>query len=210
MNTLMADKVKSNCSFLLNLNENDNIKASRGELMENDDYVQVDSIVDIEYAIYLTFTDLFLLTNRVNYSECHKVIKMIEICFDNIYDNKFFQKLMEDEESFDGMIGNIMLEYLSLKDRLYYGSPFFTFFSYINNLSDGVKQIFKENNEYVSKMMGIYSNQLEGRHYDDDSSEEEDNGDNDDGDNDGDNDGYDDGDNDDDNDDEEENEEMID
>ena len=84
--------------------------------MENDDYVQVDSIVDIEYAIYLTFTDLFLLTNRVNYSECHKIIKMIDICFDNIYDNKFFQKLMEDEESFDGMIGNIMLEYLSLKD----------------------------------------------------------------------------------------------
>ena len=30
MNTLMADKVKSNCSFLLKLNENDNIKASRG------------------------------------------------------------------------------------------------------------------------------------------------------------------------------------
>ena len=58
MNTLMADKVKSNCSFLLKLNENDNIKASRGELMENDDYVQVDSIVDIEYAIYLTFTEM--------------------------------------------------------------------------------------------------------------------------------------------------------
>lgn len=215
MNTLMADKVKSNCSFLLKLNENDNIKASRGELMENDDYVQVDSIVDIEYAIYLTFTDLFFLTNRVNYSECHKIIKMIDICFDNIYDNKFFQKLMEDEESFDGMIGNIMLEYLSLKDRLYYGSPFFTFFSYINNLSDGVKQIFKENNEYVSKMMGIYSKQLEGRHYDDDeSSEEEDNDDNDNGDDNGEDDNGDEDNSEDDNDDEDnsedDNEEMID
>ena len=221
MNTLMADKVKSNCSFLLKLNENDNIKASRGELMENDDYVQVDSIVDIEYAIYLTFTDLFLLTNRVNYSECHKIIKMIDICFDNIYDNKFFQKLIEDEESFDGMIGNIMFEYLSLKDRLYYGSPFFTFFSYINNLSDGVKQIFKENNEYVSKMMGIYSKQLEGRHYDDDESseeedndnnddEDEDNGDDNDEDNGDDNDDDNGDDNDDDNGDEDDNEEMID
>ena len=68
MDTLMMDRVKSNCKFLLNLNENDNIKASRGELMENDDYVQVDSIVDIEYSIYLTFTDLFLITNNINYT----------------------------------------------------------------------------------------------------------------------------------------------
>jgi hypothetical protein len=178
MDTLMMDRVKSNCKFLLNLNENDNIKASRGELMENDDYVQVDSIVDIEYSIYLTFTDLFLITNNINYSECDKIIKIIDICFDNIYDNKFFQKLMDEEESFDEMIGNIMLEYISLKDRLYYGSPFFNFFSYINNISDGVKQIFKENNEYVSKMMGIYHNQLEGRHYDDsdDSDDDDDDG----------------------------------
>jgi len=173
MNTLMMDRVRSNCKFLLNLNENDNIKASRGKLMENDDYVQVDSIVDIEYSIYLTFTNLFLLTNHVNYCECDKILKNIDICFDNIYDNKFFQKLMDEEESFDEMIGNIMLEYISLKDRLYYGSPFFNFFSYINNISDGVKQIFKENNEYVSKMMGIYRDQLEGRHYDDDEEEEE-------------------------------------
>ena len=78
MDTLMMDRVKSNCKFLLNLNENDNIKASRGELMENDDYVQVDSIVDIEYSIYLTFTDLFLITNNINYSECDKIIKIID------------------------------------------------------------------------------------------------------------------------------------
>ncbi len=176
MNTLMMDRVRSNCKFLLNLNENDNIKASRGKLMENDDYVQVDSIVDIEYSIYLTFTNLFLLTNHVNYCECDKILKNIDICFDNIYDNKFFQKMMDEEESFDEMIGNIMLEYISLKDRLYYESPFFNFFAYINNISDRVKQIFKENNEYVSKMMGIYRDQLEGRHYDDDEEEEEENG----------------------------------
>ena len=68
----MTDRVRSNCKFLLNLNENDNIKASRGKLMENDDYVQVDSIVDIEYSIYLTFTNLFLLTNHVNYANAIK------------------------------------------------------------------------------------------------------------------------------------------
>ena len=72
MNTL-TEKINSNLKILLNLNKNEVITAGRGTLIEHDDYVQVDNIVEIEYAIYLTFTNLFLLTNNSTYIECDRI-----------------------------------------------------------------------------------------------------------------------------------------
>ena len=174
MNTLV-EKINSNRKILLNLNENEVITAGRGKLIEQDDYVQVDNIVDIEYAIYLTFTNLFLLTNNSTYIECDRILKDIDQCIDNIYNNINLSKLIDDEDSFKEMINYIDEEYFSLKSKLFHGSPFFTLFTKIYMITDIAKEIFKENNVYINKMMGIYRDQLEGKHYDDsESSDEED------------------------------------
>lgn len=165
MNTLV-EKINSNRKILLNLNENEVITAGRGKLIEQDDYVQVDNIVDIEYAIYLTFTNLFLLTNNSTYIECDRILKDIDQCIDNIYNNINLSKLIDDEDSFKEMINYIDEEYFSLKSKLFHGSPFFTLFTKIYMITDIAKEIFKENNVYINKMMGIYRDQLEGKHYD--------------------------------------------
>ena len=65
MNTLIK-KANSNLKILLDLKKDDTIKASAGKLIKNDDYVQVDNIVDIENALYFTFTFLFLFTNNLS------------------------------------------------------------------------------------------------------------------------------------------------
>lgn len=170
MNTLV-EKVNSNRKILLNLNENKVITAGRGKLIEQDDYVQVDNIVDIEYAIYLTFTNLFLLTNNSTYIECDRILKDIDQCIDNIYNNINLSKLIDDEDSFKEMINYIDEEYFSLKSKLFHGSPFFTLFTKIYMITDIAKGILKENNVYINKMMGIYRDQLEGKHYDDSDSD---------------------------------------
>ena len=175
MNTLV-EKVNSNRKILLNLNENEVITAGRGKLIEQDDYVQVDNIVDIEYAIYLTFTNLFLLTNNSTYIECDRILKDIDQCIDNIYNNINLSKLIDDEDSFKEMINYIDEEYFSLKSKLFHGSPFFTLFTKIYMITDIAKEILKENNVYINKMMGIYRDQLEGKHYDDSDSDSEDTG----------------------------------
>jgi hypothetical protein len=172
MNTLMV-KVNSNLKILLNLKETSTITAGRGKIIEQDDYIQVDNIVDIEYAIYLTFTNLFLLTNDSTYNECDKILKDIDQCIDNIYNNVSLSKLIDDEESFRVMVDYIDDEYFSLKSRLFHGSPFFTLFTKLYMISDKAFEIIKENNIYVSKMMGVYAKQLDGNHYDEDTEEEE-------------------------------------
>tara|TARA_B100000029_G_scaffold36671_2_gene34536 strand:+ start:8379 stop:8993 length:615 start_codon:yes stop_codon:yes gene_type:complete len=165
MNTLV-EKVNSNRQILLNLNEKAVITAGRGKLIEQDDYVQVDNIVDIEYAIYLTFTNLFLLTNNSTYIECDRILKDIDQCIDNIYNNINLSKLIDDEDSFKEMINYIDDEYFALKSKLFHGSPFFTLFTKIYMITDIAKEIFKENNSHIIKMIGIYRDQLEGKHYD--------------------------------------------
>ena len=54
MNTLQL-KSHKNLDFLLKLEHDDNMNAKRGELVLQEDFVQVDNIIDLEYAIYFTF-----------------------------------------------------------------------------------------------------------------------------------------------------------
>ena len=58
MNTL-TEKAYRNLTILLKMNTTDTFISQRGELLPQGDFVQVDNITDIEYAIYFTFHQLF-------------------------------------------------------------------------------------------------------------------------------------------------------
>ena len=154
MNTL-TEKVNSNLKILLDLKKDETIKASTGKLIKNDDYVQVDNIVDIEYALYLTFTYLFLVTNKLSYQDCDKVLKDIDRCIDNIYDNTVLSNLINKEDTFKELIYYIDEEYFSLKTRLFHGSPFFSWLTNIYIMMDKITNIFKENNVYISRLFNV-------------------------------------------------------
>ena len=56
------------------------------------------------------------------------ILKKIDDAIDNIYHNKQLNKLIENEERFKDVIDDIDEKLDMMKERMYYGSPFFNGF----------------------------------------------------------------------------------
>ena len=156
MNTLQV-KSHQNLDFLLNLEKDDKINAKRGELVLQDDFVQVDNIIDLEYAIYFTFHELLTSSELSTFYNTNLIDKMDQ-CIDTIFDNKQLNELIENDEEFKNIIDNIDQKIYELKESYFYKSPFFSLFRKCYNNYNSMKQIFIENNKYISKMMYISNN----------------------------------------------------
>lgn len=150
MNTLQV-KSHQNLDFLLKLDHDDNINAKRGELVLQDDFVQVDNIIDLEYAIYFTFHEL-LTSSELSTIYNTDLIDKMDKCIDTIFDNKQLNELIENDEEFKNIIDTIDEKIYQLKESYFYQSPFFSFFRNCYNNYNSMKQIFIKNNEYISKM----------------------------------------------------------
>lgn len=151
MNTLKIKALK-NLDFLIKLNHDDNLISKRGELILQEDFVQVDNIIDLEYAIYFTFHELLINTNLYTYLNTDIIDKM-DFSIDQIFDNKQLNELIENDEDFKEIIDDIDMKIFNLKEKYLYESPFFGMLRKIYNNYNSMKQIFKENNEYISKML---------------------------------------------------------
>lgn len=150
MNTLQV-KSHQNLEFLIKLEHGDNINAKRGELALQDDFVQVDNIIDLEYAIYFTFHEL-LTSSELSTIYNTDLIDKMDKCIDSIFDNKQLNELIENDEEFKNIIDTIDEKIYQLKESYFYQSPFFSFFRNCYNNYNSMKQIFIENNKYISKM----------------------------------------------------------
>jgi hypothetical protein len=148
-------KANNNLKLLLDLNHDDNLNSKRGELLLQDDFVQVDNVSEIEYAIYFTFTELFSTNQNIFYNT--ELLDLLDTCIENIFDNKQLNELIENDEQFKNIIDNIDDKLLTLKDSYYYNSPFFKMLKYINNKYESIKNIMDENNEYIKKMLIVSS-----------------------------------------------------
>lgn len=156
MNTLQV-KSHQNLDFLLNLEHDDNINAKRGELALQDDFVQVDNIIDLEYAIYFTFHEL-LTSSELSTIYNTDLIDKIDKCIDSIFDNKQLNELIENDEEFKNIIDTIDEKIYKLKESYFYQSPFFSLFRKCYNNYNSMKQIFMENNKYISKTFYLSNN----------------------------------------------------
>ena len=178
-------KAQENLKLLLNLNVNDNLISENGELQIQDEYVQVENTNEIEYAIYLTFNQL-LYWNNYNNIYRNDIFNQIDKCIDNIFDNKQLNHLIETT-NLKIIIDDIDEKLDLMKERYYYGSPFFSCFKNIYGFLYNVNVIFKENNEIINKTLKIMNKDIYREYYqDDDNSDNSDNcdSDNDDSDND--------------------------
>ena len=157
MNTL-DNTVISNIELLLNLKEDDVLVATKYGLQKQSDFVQVDNTVELESAIYFTFSQIFLYLRENKFGRLQKTIKDIDIMIDNIYGNTQLNDLMEVEEKiFKEIIESIDQYYdTNIKERLFYDSPFFYLIEKMDYYYHNLITIFNENNEYVSKIMGVY------------------------------------------------------
>lgn len=153
MNTLQV-KSHQNIEFLLKLEYDDNINAKRGELALQEDFVQVDNIIDLEYAIYFTFHEL-LTSSELSTIYNTNLIDKMDQCIDSIFDNKQLNGLIENDKEFKNIIDDIDEKIYQLKESYFYQSPFFSLFRKCYNNYNSMKHIFIENNKYISKMMYI-------------------------------------------------------
>ena len=95
MNTL-KEKAENNLKYILEMGENDTFISERGKLVPQNDFVQVNNVVDLEYAIYFTFHQ-YLLSDNINKIYNHKLIEKLDLSIDKLYDNKQFNELIGEE-----------------------------------------------------------------------------------------------------------------
>lgn len=150
----LNNKANENMKLLLNLQPEEKVVSSNGFMSLQDEYVQVDNTTDIEYGIYFTLNQLLFLNTYENIYE-NDILKKIDDAIDNIYHNKQLNKLIENEERFKDVIDDIDEKLDMMKERMYYGSPFFNGFKKVFCLMNNMKQIFLENQEYVGRMFYV-------------------------------------------------------
>lgn len=160
MNTILKNKLENNVDILLNLKKGEILISNRGLLMKQDDFVQVDSNLEIEYALFFTFTELLGqgLFDDLNYLKYDQLIKNIDRCIDNVFNNTQLNNMIETDENIHNIIDHIEDLFDTMKDKLFYYSPFFNIINKTNNFYLYIMDILKENNYYITKVSGIYQN----------------------------------------------------
>ena len=152
MNTL-TEKAYANLKLLLDMKENDSFISKRGELILNDEFVQVDNLMDMEYTIYFTYHQL-LTSSTMGVFLNTDLIKKLDESLDMIFENKQFEELLE-EDGFKCIMDDIDLKLDTLKESYFYKSPFFTLWRNSYNVYDHIKNIMNENNEHICRMFQI-------------------------------------------------------
>ena len=153
MDTL-TKKSYNNLKILLNLGKDDTLVSQRNELKLQEEYVQVDNTLELEYAIYFTFYQLFSCNNNhLIYNS--NLIGKLDQAIDNIYENEKLNELITNNESLKLVIDDIDQKLEDYKERIFYKSPFFTFLKKKHNFFYFFRTIFEENNEYINKLLHV-------------------------------------------------------
>ena len=171
VNTLIT-KATENINIILDMDENETFISKRGKLVPQDEFVQVNNIIDLEYAIYFTYHQLINDSNKNDFYN-GDLFKKLDDSIDNLYNNKQFNEIISNDEEFKDLINDIDLKISHLKDIYYYQSPFFQFFKKSYNLMLFFQNILKENNKYISKVLKVTNKDFHKEYYEEEKEEEE-------------------------------------
>ena len=101
---ILTEKANHNLKCILEMKENDTYIGQRGKLVPQEDFIQVNNIVDLEYAIYFTFHHYFC-NDDTDQIYNNNIIQKLDTCIDNLYDNKQFNELFNEEQFGEIRIG---------------------------------------------------------------------------------------------------------
>ena len=174
MNTL-TEKAKHNLKHLLEMGENDTFNSERGKLVEQEDFIQVNNTIDLEYAIYFTFHH-YISSIDTNALYNDNLIQKLDTCIDNLYDNKQFNELLTNDDGFQKITDDIDNKLTHIKDRYYYQSPFYLFFKKYHNFYNFCKKILNENNTHIQRILRTTNIDINREYYEDEDEDEEEEG----------------------------------
>jgi hypothetical protein len=149
-----------NLNTLLNINENTSIIFNNKEIIiVEDDLIDNidDNFLNIEYTLYFTFNQLINIIKGKTGNK-HQLIHNLNNSIDNLYENKYFLKLIEEHKSIDEIMEdvNTKLDYLmetknnKICEKLYENT-----YDYLKYLSTGfvitgqVKPTYASNNVFL-------------------------------------------------------------
>ena len=118
VNTLIT-KATENINIILDMDENETFISKRGKLVPQDEFVQVNNIIDLEYASYFTYHQLINDSNKNDFYN-GDLFKKLDDSIDNLYNNKQFNEFISNDEEFKDLINDIDLKISHLKDIYYY------------------------------------------------------------------------------------------
>ena len=146
-----------NLNTLLNINENTSIIFNNKEIIiVEDDLIENidDNYLNIEYTLYFTFNQLINIIKGKSGNK-HQLIYNLNNSIDNLYENKYFLKLIEEHKSIDEIMEDICtkLDYMiETKNNKICEKLYETTYDYLKYLSTGfvitgqVKPTYASNN----------------------------------------------------------------
>ena len=145
--TILNQTALNNLKILLNLKKDNNIISHKTKLQIQNEYVQIDNTLELEYAIFFTFNQIFL--SKFNETINQEIlIENVNSAINHIYENKQLNDLMENDEQFNEIIQFIDSTYdIICENNKKYNSTFceklipylsdklFSFYQFIMNQS---------------------------------------------------------------------------
>ena len=107
----------NNLQILVDLKDTETITCHRREIQKQDEYVQVDNISELEYALF--FTIHYLLTMEYDENiDRNGLLDDIDLAIDNIHKNENISKIAEENDVFWDLIKSIDNQYDIIKENL--------------------------------------------------------------------------------------------
>ena len=112
----LTDLAFGNLRFLLELEKDEVILSNRRIFYKQDEFVQVDNIQELEHTLYFTFNHLLRMGNNheINFKE---LLNEIDDAIDKVYENEHFQELLEGDDDFTLLVGDIDHRFRDVKDE---------------------------------------------------------------------------------------------
>ena len=112
----LMDLAKCNLNFLLNLKEDDIVLSNRRNFYCQEEFVQVENIYDIEHTLYFTFNQILNFNHNYDIN-IKELFDDIDLAIENIYFNKYLNKLLEENKEFSTIMENIDELFENKRDR---------------------------------------------------------------------------------------------
>ena len=142
--TTLSNQSKKNLEIIKNLGEEEILSSSSlRELSIQEEFVEVDNINDLENGLYFTFHQCLSDIIKMNFIQKDIMIRDIDDCIQNIYDNNNLNSLMEDDTELCKIMEDIDTKHDLLKESYYFNSPFYDYYHKFCSLNEYVNNIIK-------------------------------------------------------------------
>ena len=106
----------NNLQILVDLKDTETITCHRREIHKQDEYVQIDNISELEYALFFTIHYLLTMEYDENINRTD-LLDDIDLAIDHIYKNKNISKIAEENDVFWDLMKSIDNQYDIIKEN---------------------------------------------------------------------------------------------